>query len=451
MRYALAVLALLAGAAVWLLMRESHEARAVRRDEVSQEEARGARGRVEAAEESAATGGAKRRADAPDGQGPAAPKCRLVYADGAPAAGIELKLALGRPLHTRIYRNGDYPEKVIWLVTRVSTVHTGPDGTFAAAAGPGPRGARLVAYTDPDSPAFVLAEIDPHQGDVPALRRVHVTGTLRAPDGGSYDHWPVAAQNTRPEDWQTRYSKEKDSFVHAARGDLGVDPGARVDALTDAQARFDLSVVPGRNWILFGEHGRLGTRELVVPPEGLDLGEIVVRPLAPAEEGGRSLHGFVLDCAGQPRPGAEVRFWDGTVGEASQYIETDDKGRFACGGLKSPHVIAWAMSDVTERHVVLPEQCSGTIRMPCNTPVTLTAPAREEYQWLASRPGFHLFIRDGVFLGAGFLGGVDRIGLPPGTYHVIALVPGRILEADHVVTKGGLAQLLGGFRDTTHR
>ena len=131
MRYALAVLALLAGVAVWLLLRESDEARVVRRDQVAQEEARGARGRAATDDDAAATGGAERRADAVNAaHAPRrAPKCRLVYDDGAPAADVELKLALGRPFHTRIYRNGDYPEKVIWLVTQLATVRTGPDGS----------------------------------------------------------------------------------------------------------------------------------------------------------------------------------------------------------------------------------------------------------------------------------------------------------------------------------
>lgn len=461
MRYALAVLALLAGMAVWLLLRESHEARVVRRDGVAQEEAGGARGRAEDAEDAddAVAGDAGRRGNVRDPQGPA-PKCRLVYADGTPAAGIELKLALGRPLHTRIYRNGDYPEKVIWLVTHLATVRTGPDGSFTPAVGEGPRGARLVAYTEPDSPAYVLAEVDPHQGDVPAVGRVRVTGTLRAPDGGSWTTWPVAAQNSRPEDWQTRHSKEKDSFVHAVHGDLGVDPGARVEALTDAQARFDLSVVPGRNWVSFGEHGRLGVREVVVPGEGLDLGEIVVRPPAPAEEGSRSIHGFVLDCAGRPRVNAQVRLWDGNVGEPSHYVRTDEKGRFTCEGLRNEHVIAWAVtmprmngpSGGLSQLVYLPEQSSGTIRLPCDTPVTLRAPAKDEFLWVHPPcPGFYLFIRDGVFLGGSTLRTVDDVGLPPGSYHIVAVTDdGRILEGDLTVTEGGELRLEEtDFRDTT--
>jgi hypothetical protein len=306
----------------------------------------------------------------------------------------------------------------------------------------------------------VLAEVDPHQRDVAAVRRVRVTGRLRKPRGEAYDNEWVVVRDSRPETLRTWHSTEQDLFAHPTEGWL-LHPRGQLNAITDADARFDLPVAPGRNWIVVGQHGEFGTHEFVAPEGGIDLGDIVVEPPKPTRPGNATLRGLVLDCAGRPRAGAQVELGDGNLGATSHYVRTDDQGRFACEGLKSERVVARAVTMPRKNGMFgglsgvahLPEQDSGTIRLPCNTPVTLTAPAREEILWVKPpHRGFYLFVRNGVCVGGSPLDTIDEFGLPPGNYHIVAVTDdGRILEGDRTVTEGGELRLEEtDFRDTTH-
>ncbi|MHC4493497.1 MAG: hypothetical protein ACYTDU_17960 [Planctomycetota bacterium] len=166
------------------------------------------------------------------------------------------------------------------------------------------------------------------------------------------------------------------------------------------------------------------------------------------------VHGLVLNVAGRPHAGAEVRLWAGNVGAPSHVGRTNADGEFRFERIKSEQAILWAVS--TRRpHVVLPDQSSGTVRLPCNTPVVLRAPDPDEYYGV--RPakglaGFFLFVREGVFLNGASLDGSDEVGLPVGRYHIAVVTHDhRILEATLAIRKGGEGHVLTprDFTDTT--
>jgi hypothetical protein len=366
---------------------------------------------------------------------------RLRYDDGAPAAGVQLHLAVGRPLRTRVFRNGDYPAKTVWLVTRRLTTRTAPNGAFRFPAAAAPAGARRVLYTESDSDAFVLQE---YEREARAVRKVRITGVLRDARGEPLMFYPFGAQLGPPEDWQTRVEREVDSYVHAM-GDLEVDPLARVDTETDEDGRFALRLVPGRNVFSFGEARKDGTLDLEISSHDTDLGDLTVPPriVADPREPG-PVHGLVLNLAGRPHAGAEVRLWAGNVGPPSHVARTDLEGRFSFDAIGGEHAIVWAVS-TRRHHLVLPEQSSGTIRLPCNTPVVLRAPDPDEYYWVRPQgglAGFFLFVREGILLGGQSLDRSDEVGLPVGRYH-LALVTHdhRILEGPFVAREGGRGHL----------
>ena len=97
------------------------------------------------------------------------------------------------------------------------------------------------------------------------------------------------------------------------------------------------------------------------------------------------------------------------------------------------------------KHVMLPEQCSGIVQLPCNTPVVLYAPHPDEYYWMKpAASGFHLFVREGVFLehgSGGRLDPPDEVGLPVGQYHITVVDGHSIREGRLVVRKGGQGAL----------
>jgi len=376
---------------------------------------------------------------------------RLIYEDGSPAAGIALDLAIGRSIHTRIYRNGDHPEQVVWLVTGLLFARTGAQGRFAFPSVRVPADSKRVLFTESDSNAIVLQPDDASRREVVALRRVPVRGRLVLDTGRPLAHTPVAVQQVPPEDWQTRFSKERDRFVHATRGDLEVDPSAKQETLTGPGGAFELHAAPGANYLVFSD-SRIPIR--VAGPQ-MDLGDVRPEPPSPPAPGVlRGIHGVVVDGRGEPYPGAQVLIWDGTVGEASGETVADEQGRFAFSGLNSRRIIVWAVSAERRRHVICPEQCSGTVLLPCNTPVILRLLRPEQHAWTRlPEKGFALFERDGLLLGGDLIAPEQRVGLAPGRYRIWIVTPdGRILEGRFPITSGGKLDIARGLlRDISTR
>jgi hypothetical protein len=144
-----------------------------------------------------------------------------------------------------------------------------------------------------------------------------------------------------------------------------------------------------------------------------------------------------------------VLLWDGSVGLHTQMATTDEQGGFAFEGLRHSNVILWAVP-TERRHIDLPIQTSGTLRMPCGALVILQAPLETEYAWArVETPGFYLFARSGVFATGDALDRTDVVGLPPGPLKIY-LVTERILEASLDVREPGEIVLASHrFRDTT--
>jgi hypothetical protein len=173
----------------------------------------------------------------------------------------------------------------------------------------------------------------------------------------------------------------------------------------------------------------------------LDLGEIMLPTSSAAQRSAvpRALHGTVTSMSGKPLADVIVKLWDGNVGEASHEVVTDEHGLWRVTGLQGHRVIVWALSS-SRHHIVLPEQSSGTILMPCSTPVALVAPGADEYAWarVSDLHGFYLFERAGVLLGGELLGVHDTIGLPLGSYRIFAVTDRGITERAEVFRAGGL-------------
>jgi hypothetical protein len=372
----------------------------------------------------------------------------LVYLDGSPAEGVALHVAIGRPLEVTILRNGERSAMTIHLVTDTDITTTAEDGAFHFRALQGPTGARVFVYTDHDPHAFVVAELTGVGETVQARRIVEVTGRLVGPDGKAIaDYW-FEGRFGNPEDWQTRIRREEDTFVGES-GDLRVDTLAIADARTKADGSFTIRLAEGRNALVFGELKSDGSVDVPVSPPSTAAGELRV-PGAPLSGGEHTLTGQVLALSGAPNTDCEVRAWDGSVGQPTHTVMTDEKGMFTIEGLRSSHVILWAVP-TERRHIDLPMQTSGTIRMPCDAPVLLQAPAEREYSWVGvSTPGFYLFVRKNVFATGDALERTDAVGLPPGPLDIYTVTGGRILETSLEIGGPETFRLdPRKFRDTT--
>ncbi|MHC4974203.1 MAG: hypothetical protein ACYTG3_17930 [Planctomycetota bacterium] len=390
------------------------------------------------------------KADAPRDTKQVEARGRLIYDDGAPAVGVMLHLAVARPLKTRTWRNGDYPAKTIWLVTHRYSTQTGTGGSFYFPPVAAPARTLRWVYTEPESQAFVLQE---YAAEVRAARRVKIQGALRDADGILKEFYPFGAQIGQPEDYRTRTVEEFDSWV-AAPGDLEIDPQARVEGETNEDGRFEITVVSGRSVFFFGEGREDGTLDFEIPDKDANLGDLTIPPRQMAKPPVPGpVHGLVLNMAGRPHAGAEVRLWAGVVGAPSHVGRTNDDGEFRFERVKSEQAILWAVS--TRRpHVLVPDQSSGIVRLPCNTPVVLRAPDPDEYYWV--RPanglaGFFVFVREGVFMSGASLDSSDEVGLPVGRYRIAVVTPDhRILERQLALRKGGQGTLRPrDFTDTT--
>jgi hypothetical protein len=404
----------------------------------------GAAGEGAAAEggddEAGATGRDERRDERPiDGH--------LVYLDGSPAANVTLRRVVGRPVDVRVFRNGEYTDQTVCLATFHDFTWTGAEGEFRFAAVAAPARSRSFVHTTRDPKAFVVEEILVGGQTVRARRRVKVTGRLVDRSGAPLGDYWFEGRYGDPEDWQTRIRREEDRFV-AATGDLQVDTLARDDTRTHEDGSFSLLLAEGRNTLVFGEIRAEGSVEVDVAPPSTDLGELRVPGAALSDEE-RPLAGQVLTLAGKPHADCDVLAWDGSVGLHTHAVTTDENGMFAFESLRSPNVILWAVP-TERRHIDLPIQTSGTIRMPCAARITLQAPAEEEYAWAQVEiPGLYLFVRKGAFASGDALAATDVVGLPPGPLHIY-LVTDRILEASLDIREPGDLVLAGSqFRDTT--
>ena len=389
-------------------------------------------------------------ADAPSDTKQVEARGRLLYDDGAPAVGVNLHLTVGRPLKTRTWRNGDYPAQTIWLVTHCFTTQTGTGGSFYFPPVAAPARTLRWVFTEPDSQAFVLQE---YAAEVRAARRVTIQGALRDANGVLKEFYPFGAQIGQPEDYRTRTAAEFDRFV-AAAGDLEIDPQARVESETNEDGRFEINVVSGRSVFFFGEGREDGTLDFEIPNKDANLGDLTIPPRQMAKPPVPGpVHGLVLNIAGRPHAGAEVRLWAGVVGAPSHVGRTNAEGKFRFERIRSEQAVLW-VSSTSRPHVLVPDQSSGIVRLPCNTPVVLRAPDLDEYYWMrpaAGLSGFFLFVREGVFLNGASLDASDEVGLPVGRYHIAVVTHDhRILERQLAIPKGGKGVLRPrDFTDTT--
>ncbi len=450
-----------------------------------EEGAEGARRRADAAaraDDAASEPDGKSAGSATDAPPPVTFDGRLVYLDGKPAGGVNLHLAVGRPIEVRVFRNGEYTTKTVYLVVGHAVTLTEADGAFRFEGVPGASRARSFVYTNDDPQAFVVAEIFGGGETVRACRRIRVAGCLVGRDGKPLDDYWFEGRAGKPEDWQTRVLLEEDSFV-AAAGDLEVDTLAINDARTGSDGHFSLVLAEGRNTLVFGDarsEGSIGIEVASTGPDlapetsepgphgssrrlarrvevitfnerasgAMDAGELRV-PGATLLAEEHELRGQILTLAGAPHAGCDVLAWDGSVGAATHSVTTDEQGAFLIEGLRSPNVILWAVP-TERRHIDLPVQTSATIRMPCIAPVVLTAPSEEEYVWARVEvPGYYLFVRRDVFAAGEALDTTDVVGLPPGPLHIY-LVTHRIAEATLDLGEPGEILLSASrFRDTT--
>lgn len=373
---------------------------------------------------------------------------RVVYLDGTPASGVELHLAVGRPIETRRFRNGEYTDLTVRLVAAHVWTVTQDDGSFTFPPVVEPARCRRFVFTTRESRAFVVEELFGNGQIVVARRRVSVTGRLLGQDGNALADCWFEAQLGKPEDWHTRVLKEEDIFA-VATGILEVDTLARNDTRSLADGSFELLLSEGKNTFTFGEAKTDGTLPAEIPPRAVELGDLRV-PGPPPRGDEHSLTGVVLNLAGAPHAGCEVRAWDGSVGMHTHETVTDAEGGFAIEGLTGSFVILWAIS-TERRHVFLPTQTTGSLRPPCAR-IVLQAPEEEEFAWArVEAEGFYVFLRDGVLLGGDALGPADVVGLPPGPLKIVLLtMDARILEASLLVREAGDLLLgLHRFRDTT--
>ncbi|HEX5135384.1 MAG TPA: hypothetical protein VFY93_00295 [Planctomycetota bacterium] len=372
---------------------------------------------------------------------------RLVYLDDTPAVGVTIHLAVGRGVDVRVFRNGEFTDQTVFLVTQHSLTTTDGDGVFRFRVERSPTRARTFVYTAQDPQAFAVEEIRTTGQVVRARRRVPVKGTLLDRAGDPLKDYWFEGRYGLPEDWQTRVTREEDVFV-AAAGDLHVDRLARDDARTAGDGSFSLRLVEGRNTLVFGEIRAEGSLDVEVAAPTTDVGALRVPGAVLADEE-RSLSGQVLSLAGTPYPGCEVRAWDGSVGMHTHAVETDASGQFVIPELRSHNVVLWAVP-TERRHIDLPVQTSATIRMPCPSSITLHAPTEREYAWArVDAQGYYFFVRKGVFAAGDALAATDVVGLPPGPLH-IHLVTDRIREAALEVREPGDLLLAASlFRDTT--
>jgi len=372
---------------------------------------------------------------------------RLVYLDETPAGSVTIHLAVGRAVDVRVFRNGEFTDQTVFLVTQHSLTTTDEEGAFRFAVGQPPTRARTFVYTGNAARAFVVEEIRTTGQVVRARRRVPVTGTLLDREGNPLEDYWFEGRYGLPEDWETRVNREEDVFV-AAVGDLHVDTLARNDTRTQADGSFSLQLVEGRNTLVFGEKRAEGSVDVDVAPRATDVGALRVPGIVLADEE-RSLSGRVLTLAGTPHAGCTVQAWDGSVGMPTHTVETDEDGQFVVKGLRSHNVILWAVP-TERRHIDLPVQTSATIRMPCPSAITLQAPTEKEYVWARVQTlGFYFFVRKDVFAAGDALERGDTVGLPPGPLHIY-LVTDRILEASCDLNEPGDLLLAASlFRDTT--
>jgi len=367
-------------------------------------------------------------------------RARLVYEDGTAAAQVLLHLAVGRPIETTRFRNHEYPMQTVWLVTQLLETVTDAEGRFAFPPVHGPARARRTLYTDGEAPAFLIAEVTGSEATFRARRRVPVRFRVL----NLRDATGLAAQLGRPEDYRTRIRREEDAFV-GARGDLGIDHFARADASLGEDGTGLIRLVAGSNTL-----GPFG--EVVIPPEPTDLGELRILPPPPApEDAGRfELTVLVVDLAGRPNEEAEVQLWDGTVGPGAARGGTRVDERMIFDELRGPEVVAWATVPFQRQVLLLPDQGSGIVRLPCGTPVVLRVPREDELCWVQVRgvQGYFLFERDGAMLGGGALD--EPFGVPPGDYRVYGVTAGgRILELAVRLNAGERVLAATEFTDTT--
>lgn len=369
---------------------------------------------------------------------------RAVPEDGS-AAGAVLHWVVARPVDGWMYRDGEYPAKRIWLVTRHREVVADAEGRFEVPVVRLPTGARALVFADGAGPLHGVRELD---AEVSLERKARVTGSVRGPDGRLAQEYWVRGERGEREDWRARPDRMPDSFV-CATGPLHAAAGVEAGASTDSLGRFALDLLPGKNTLSLGDWGEDGSIEVDVPPAGVDLGELrVTAPAAREEEG--SLEGSVADPQGRPIFGAEVQLWDGRLEPCSFEATTDARGAFSFDGLRGREAIVWALA-AREPHLWLPSQCSGRLRLPC-PPIVLRAPRPETFTWLSSHTlrGF-LLVRDGDrWAGDHLLDGTERYGLPPGDYHLIVVQHDRILERRIECREPGEIELAASqFRDTT--
>ncbi len=413
------------GVTVWLL-RGTYGERAVSPRPTTNTERTRPRGNSAESE-----GGVAKTPDDPENIAVRTPPSGSVWAQLPPKLQDRgIRVVVAYPLKVRQYYGGDYATKRVWLVV----------GESSKERLPVPRGAHAFALkTDPDEPEFLLDELT--GGPVRVQRRVRVTGRLVDAGGEPVVDLYLTARLGAPEDWNMRFTRAKDSWI-SATGDLRVDPFAQAEAITDENGRFTLNAVPGLNTLSYGENRARGTAPLNVVGD-TDIGDCVVPPApVPADRSATTrLAGVVLDAAGQRHPGATVKVWAGNVGAPFATCRADSSGAFSFTRLPIGPAMLWASAE-TRPYVVVPEQCSGRVTLPCGTSVILRATRPTEYAVLKAQfSGFCLFLRGDLLLSGGALTPGDLVRVPPGAYTIIAVRDPGIVRADVTVSAGDVLDL----------
>ena len=295
-----------------------------------------------------------------------------------------------------------------------------------------------------------------YAAEVRAARRVtDPVAPCATPNGILKEFYPFGAQIGQPEDYHGRGPRRSSTRFVAAAGDLEIDPQARVEAETNEDGRFEINVVSGRSVLFFGEGREDGTLDFEIPNKDANLGDLTIPPRQMAKPPVPGpVHGLVLNIAGRPHAGAEVRLWAGVVGAPSHVGRTNADGKFRFERIRSEQAILWAVLDQP------PARARARPELGNRAPAVQHAggPAR-------ARPGRVLLDEAGGgalrVLPVRARGRLperrqprfasDEVGLPVGRYHIAVVTHDhRILERQLAIRKGGKGVLRPrDFTDTT--
>lgn len=218
---------------------------------------------------------------------------------------------------------------------------------------------------------------------------------------------------------------------------------------TDPSGFFEMNAWPGQQELIARAPGRasLIRRNLEVPPDGLDLGELGLH----AEF---EIMGLVLSPDGAPVADATVRaagsYTTGALDEPSTdtrsdiagNFETNEEGRFRIPGLNEGSLVdlvVTAPGFATERRLEVPPTESAPIEVRLEPEAVITGRVTFRGEgvrtWLEilAEDGERASMRERTSVGTDEEGGFRTQGLPAGQYNVVARSP----DAGYLTTRTG--------------